>query len=48
MALVGTSCLVLGYWGHFGYHAELIDLSGFGWFAHYVYYEDGPPLPARR
>jgi len=40
LVLVAPSCLVLGYWGYFGYHAELIDLAGFGWFAHYVYYED--------
>jgi len=40
LALVDSSCLVLGYWSNETYHAELIDLSGFGWFAHYVFFED--------
>jgi hypothetical protein len=49
LVLLEQSCLVLAYWSQRAYHAELIDLSGFGWFAHYVYFEgQDEPLPARR
>ncbi|MEO8183653.1 MAG: hypothetical protein ABI895_33300 [Deltaproteobacteria bacterium] len=36
------------YWSHRAYHAELMDLSAFGWFAHYVYFEHDEPLPLQR
>jgi hypothetical protein len=37
VALVTECCLIIGYWDRRWYHAELVDLSGFGWFAHYVF-----------
>lgn len=46
LALLEPDCLVVGYWSHRAYHAELLDLQGFGWFAHYVFFEDDGPLPA--
>jgi hypothetical protein len=45
LALLEPDCLVVGYWSHRAYHAELLDLSGFGWFAHYVFFEDDGVLP---
>jgi hypothetical protein len=47
VALIDPNCLVVGYWGARAYHAELLDLSGFGWFAHYVYFDYDEPLPPR-
>ncbi len=45
LALMDPDCLVVGYWSGRVYHAELLDLAGFGWFAHYVFFEDDGPLP---
>jgi len=46
LALLAPDCFVVGYWSHRAYHAELLDLQSFGWFAHYVFLEDDAPLPA--
>lgn len=34
------TCLLIGMWLGANYHVELIDTSGRGWFARYVYFPD--------
>jgi hypothetical protein len=40
--LFERTCLLIGFYSGSFYHVELVDSSGFGWFARYVFPLDQP------